>query len=35
MNIQATKRYLQKEIVNLITDKKFKSVQAVVNVDAV
>jgi primosomal protein N' (replication factor Y) len=35
MNIQATKKYLQKEIVNLITDKKFKSVQVVVNVDAV
>ena len=35
MNIQATKRYLQKEIVNLITDKKFRSVQVVVNVDAI
>lgn len=35
MNIQATKQYLQKEIVNLITDKKFKSVQVVVNVDAI
>lgn len=35
MNIQATKQYLQKEIVNLITDKKFKSIQAVVNVDAI
>ena len=35
MNIQATKQYLQKEIVNLISDKKFKSVQVVVNVDAI
>lgn len=35
MNIQATKRYLQKEIVNLITGKKFKSVHVVVNVDAI
>jgi primosomal protein N' (replication factor Y) (superfamily II helicase) len=35
MNIQATKAFLQKEIVNLVTDKKFKSVQVVVNVDAV
>jgi primosomal protein N' (replication factor Y) (superfamily II helicase) len=35
MNIQATKAFLQQEIVNLITDKKFKSVQVVVNVDAV
>jgi primosomal protein N' (replication factor Y) len=35
MNIQATKAFLQKEIVNLVTEKKFKSVQVVVNVDAV
>jgi primosomal protein N' (replication factor Y) len=35
MNIQATKVFLQKEIVNLVTEKKFKSVQVVVNVDAV
>jgi primosomal protein N' (replication factor Y) len=35
MNIQATKQYLQKELVHLITEKKFKSVQVVVNVDAV
>jgi primosomal protein N' (replication factor Y) (superfamily II helicase) len=35
MNIQATKEYLKKEIVNLVTDKKFKSVQVIVNVDAV
>ena len=35
MNIQATKVFLQKEIVNLITEKQFKSVQVVVNVDAI
>lgn len=35
LNIKATKEYLQKEIVNLITEKKFKSVQVIVNVDAV
>jgi primosomal protein N' (replication factor Y) len=35
MNIRATKAFLQKEIVNLVTEKKFKSVQVVVNVDAV
>jgi len=35
MNIQAAKEYLKKEIVNLVTDKKFKSVQVIVNVDAV
>lgn len=33
MNIQATKQYLQKELLHLITEKK--SVQVVVNVDAV
>lgn len=35
MNINATKNYLKKEILNLVTDKKFKSVQVVLNVDAV
>jgi primosomal protein N' (replication factor Y) len=35
LNIRATKIFLQKEIVNLITDKKFKTVQVVVDVDAV
>jgi primosomal protein N' (replication factor Y) len=35
MNIQATKQYLQKELLNLVTEKKYKSVQVVVNVDAV
>ena len=35
MNIKATKVFLKEEIVNLVTDKKFKSVQVVVNVDAV
>ncbi|MCP9766567.1 primosomal protein N' [Lacihabitans sp. LS3-19] len=35
MNIQATKALLKQEIVNLITDKKFKSVQVIVNVDAI
>ena len=35
MNIKATKAFLKEEIVNLVTDKKFKSVQVVVNVDAV
>lgn len=35
MNIQATKQYLKKELLNLVTEKKYKSVQVVVNVDAV
>jgi len=35
MNIKATKVFLKEEIVNLVTDKKFKSVQVIVNVDAV
>lgn len=35
MNIQATKAYLKEEIVNLVTDKKFKSIQVIVNVDAI
>ena len=35
LNIQATKKYLQKEIVNLITENKYKSIRIVVNVDAV
>jgi primosomal protein N' (replication factor Y) len=35
LNIQATKAFLQKEIVNLVTEKKYKTIQVVVNVDAI
>jgi primosomal protein N' (replication factor Y) (superfamily II helicase) len=35
VNIQAAKTFLKEEIVNLVTEKKFKSVQVIVNVDAV
>lgn len=35
MNIKATKEFLQKEIVNLLSDKHYKTTRVVVNVDAV
>jgi primosomal protein N' (replication factor Y) len=35
LNIKATKAFLREEIVNLLTDKKFKTIQVIVNVDAV
>jgi primosomal protein N' (replication factor Y) (superfamily II helicase) len=35
LNIQSTKAFLKEEIVNLMSDKKFKSVQVVINVDAI
>ncbi len=35
MNIKATKAFLSQEIVNLLSDKKYKSVRVVVNVDAI
>lgn len=35
MNIKATKEFLQKEVVNLLSDKKYKTTRVVVNVDAV